>query len=248
MHFQHIVRFGLAIGAFLVLAAGPAAAKSCSIATLDGTYGVLSSGNSGKNSPTAGVFRLVTDGQGKVTGTGTLSDNGTIENETFSGTYTVAKNCTGTMALVDQNKIHADYNFIFDEGNSHFEFIRTDSGYNESGEGETLGTSSCSLSTKAIFANRTREFGSFLVDIVGQLTLSGTGNANAIETFSINGALQTAKMTGTYTLSSDCTGTVTLSASGITYHFALLAVGAQKTLMLIDTDSNNINAGIANAQ
>ena len=248
-------RYGICIGmanlACLFLASAPAAAKSCNNATLNGAYGALYSGFfGGPKSPTGAIFRLVADGQGNVTGTGTQSDNGTIEAETVTGTYSISKNCTGTMALIDQNDVHADYNFVFDEGNDHVEFVRTDATVNESGEGAALGTATCGFPAKAkrIFANRSREIGTFLVDIVGQVTFDGKGNASAIETFMINGALQTAKMSGTYSVNPDCTGTITLKAGSDTYDFAIVAVDNQQTLLLIDTDPTNINVGIAHAQ
>ena len=79
--------------------------KECSTATLRGSFGFTSTGTLlALPAPSAGPFaeigRQTFDGTGDNTeGTATLSANGNINHVTFSGTYEVSPNCTGSMTL-----------------------------------------------------------------------------------------------------------------------------------------------------
>ena len=80
--------------------------KECSNATLRGSFGFSSTGTLlAIPAPSAGPFaeigRQTFDGTGDNTeGTATLSANGNINHVTFSGTYAVSPDCTGSMTLV----------------------------------------------------------------------------------------------------------------------------------------------------
>ena len=80
--------------------------KECSNATLRGSFGFTSTGTLlAIPAPSAGPFaeigRQTFDGTGDNTeGTATLSANGNINHVTFSGTYAVSPDCTGSMTLV----------------------------------------------------------------------------------------------------------------------------------------------------
>ena len=84
----------LVLGMAATAQAGDAA---CSIAQAAGTYGFTTSGTvAGVESRlSVGIFKA--DAAGNVTGKATSSTNGTITDETFSGTYTVNSDCTGTL-------------------------------------------------------------------------------------------------------------------------------------------------------
>jgi hypothetical protein len=79
--------------------------KECSNATLQGSFGFTSTGTLlALPPPSAGPFaeigRQTFDGTGDNTeGTATLSANGNINHVTFSGTYVVNPDCTGSMTL-----------------------------------------------------------------------------------------------------------------------------------------------------
>jgi hypothetical protein len=76
--------------------------------------------------------------------------------------------------------------------------------------------------------------------------LDNKGHATADETIVRNGTKQTAKMAGTYTINADCTGTITVSEAGTTFDFFFVAVDSQQRLLVIDTDPDNIDVGVAN--
>jgi hypothetical protein len=74
------------------------AQEECS--NLEGSYGFSRSGTAGSGAiSAAAVGVLVFDGAGNVTGHDTTSVNGNIIRRTFSGTYTMNPDCTGSMTV-----------------------------------------------------------------------------------------------------------------------------------------------------
>lgn len=84
--------------------------EACTAQTLGGRYGFTGQGFfTGSNTlpapiaafvPAADVGNFVSDGRGNISGSDTLSDGGQIIPRTFTGTYTVNSDCTGSTALV----------------------------------------------------------------------------------------------------------------------------------------------------
>jgi hypothetical protein len=101
---------------------------TCSEATLRGTYLFAYQGVEIKDNdhvPFATAGYEVYDGKGNVSGIATTSVEGEVSrNETFSGTYTVNEDCTGTSTYTDGT--HYD-EFIAPDG-SMFTFVQTDPG------------------------------------------------------------------------------------------------------------------------
>jgi hypothetical protein len=109
------------------VAAG-AAAATCSVATLDGTYLFAYQGFTVKGNP-RGPFALagfeVYDGQGNVLSVSTSSSNGKIDrNVRTKGKYTVNANCTGSVRYSDGTH----YDQFLAPGGSTFVFIQTNPG------------------------------------------------------------------------------------------------------------------------
>lgn len=88
--------------ATLVLSVTATAQAACSLARAAGTYGFSDSGTIVGVGPrvAAGIFTLDTAGN-LLNGKATSSLNGTIAEETFSGTYTVNSDCTGTFNNIE---------------------------------------------------------------------------------------------------------------------------------------------------
>jgi hypothetical protein len=91
------------LAAFSLAGLSPAAeARSCSTVKTAGNYGFTLSGV--VNPPTgavpiAAVGRATLDSNGNVSGTEARSVGGGFADETFTGTYTVNADCTGTTTL-----------------------------------------------------------------------------------------------------------------------------------------------------
>jgi hypothetical protein len=81
----------------------PAAAVPCSWARVAGSFGYTTSGfvatPSGTFVPVAIAGRIVFDAHGNVTGTQTRSLAGSALDETYTGTYTVNPDCTGSFTV-----------------------------------------------------------------------------------------------------------------------------------------------------
>jgi hypothetical protein len=108
---------------FLVVApTGNAQGRTCSNLTLKGTFADNDTGfltaPPAMAGPFAGVNRETFDGNGTMTGAGTVSLNGNIVPQTFKGTYTVNPDCTGTYTI--QNSLGLTIHGFFviaDSGN-----------------------------------------------------------------------------------------------------------------------------------
>jgi len=79
--------------------------RVCSEASLQGSFGFLSTGNlNALPAPLAGPFvevgRQTFDGRGNTDGTATASANGNLRHFTLQGTYVVNPDCTGSMTLL----------------------------------------------------------------------------------------------------------------------------------------------------
>jgi hypothetical protein len=80
---------------------------ACSNRSVAGTYGYTTTGTRLGIGPVAGVGVSTLDRNGDVSGKQTVSFNGVIANETYTGTYTVNSDCTGTATLVVSSSIPA---------------------------------------------------------------------------------------------------------------------------------------------
>lgn len=95
------------------------AAPRCSNANLTGGYGFNVSGIAANGVQYSLVGRFVADGKGGVTGTSTQSVNGAISRPTFTATYTVNADCTGTTNITFDFGLTTPLDFIIvDDGKS----------------------------------------------------------------------------------------------------------------------------------
>jgi|SRR5882672_4342724 len=196
----------------------------------------------------AAVGQFTADGNGHLTGSQTVSQNGVIGTQTYTGTYSVAANCTGSLNLNITGGGTASATFVLDNLKKGAQIIDTDSGTVADGFGLVQGVVTCGLTgKKAIFAANL--FGKIPntgpIAYVAQLTLDGKGNVHGSGTFDVNGAIVTAPtIAGTYTENVDCTGTLQITPSGFsTLNFNFVVVNAGKEILLIETDNNTIVAG-----
>jgi hypothetical protein len=89
----------LLITLFALSAASAARAsdtRSCSTASIAGKFGFTTTGSIPSIGPVAATGLFTQDASGNITGTQTRSLNGDIADETFTGTATVNRDCTGT--------------------------------------------------------------------------------------------------------------------------------------------------------
>jgi len=97
----------------LLLSIAPAALadgqhRSCSLRSVSGSFGYVTSGTRNGIGPIAGVGALTFTDNGLVLdGKQTVSFGGTIATETYSGTYTVDEDCRGSFTVVVTSSVPA---------------------------------------------------------------------------------------------------------------------------------------------
>jgi hypothetical protein len=114
----------------LALAAAPAAkasTRTCSNATLRGTYSDLDTGTIVGLGPFAGVNVDSFDGKGNLTISGISSVDGSVFPGAESGTYQVNSDCTGTYT-VSGGGITVDAFFVIEDDGKELKIVITDPG------------------------------------------------------------------------------------------------------------------------
>lgn len=110
------------------------AQDNCSAQTLNGPFGFHVSGtNIVRQVGFAIVGRFEANGNGKFTGSGTESTGGKVGKISFSGTYTVNADCTGSAVFTFENGAVAHLDFVLVDGGSEALIIDSDDGTIESG-------------------------------------------------------------------------------------------------------------------
>jgi hypothetical protein len=107
----------------------------CSNASLTGAYGFTLSGNNISASVAYSVMgRFESSGAGTFTGDATESVNGLVVRNSFTGTYAVNSNCTGSAVLTFGGGENSGLDFTIVADGNEVLLIDTDSGTNETGK------------------------------------------------------------------------------------------------------------------
>ena len=240
----------------LAITTVPTAHAACTNASLTGVYGIVFNGLNGQGQPTTGVFQFTSNGAGTLTaGTAYQSTDGTITpppGVSFTGTYMVVKNCTGTATITPIDP-PGGYNFVLDNGNKGSYWFNTDSGKTRGGYAVAQGLATCTdLGVKHTYAIEATGIIVCTGNVVyvGQLVLNGTGGITAGSTLStsVNGAITSDEpiTSGTYSINSNCIGTASITLkNSTTMNFDLIVVDGGKELMVMESDSGTVVSGLA---
>ena len=101
--------------------------EKCSLATLTGDYLFAQDGLEG-GKPFAQAGKESYDGAGHVKGVSTSSTNGTIKRGTYTATYTMKADCTGTLTITDSAKKTYHYDVFTTPGGNEAVWVQTDYG------------------------------------------------------------------------------------------------------------------------
>ena len=104
------------------------ATTGCTLATIEGNYGVLATGTAPGYSTRTGIFTLY--GTGKFMDDYTQSYNGAITSGTFSGTYTLGSSCSVKIKLPYKGYIYTYAGVVVTNGNE-IDLISTTPSTNE---------------------------------------------------------------------------------------------------------------------
>src|SRR5215472_16860190 len=233
---MNFLRISSPVLLFAVAIAVPASA--CSDATMNGVVGFLVG---------AAVGQFTADGAGHISaGSQTVSNKGVISKQTFTGTYSVAANCTGKLTLNFTGGGMATANFVIDNVGKGAQIIDSGSGTLASGFSLAQGVVTCGLTgqKQTFAANLIGGKSGVHVAYVAQVILNGKGGVSGSGTFNVNGAITAATITGTYTETSHCLGTMKITPSGLgAMNFNFVVVAAGDEILLLETDANTVVAG-----
>src|ERR1700730_12995205 len=197
------------------------AAEGCGVRSLHGAYGyafqgqVIPPGTTEFDTAIAG--RIVFNARGGLSGYEWDSTNGFQETLTFTGSYAVEPDCTGTAALVNSNGRTDHITLGLVEGGQEFNFTVIDPGVVLTGLAVRQGISHCTDRSLSGVFNAAEQGSDFTAAGVenGDDSLFFTihydrlGHAFGSSTLSINGFSYSDTFTGTYHVNPDCTGTAT---------------------------------------
>ena len=110
--------------------------KTCDASALKGAFGYRLSGFAydaqGYMYILGAAGRLVSEGDGNAKGAHTYSFDGTIVKQQYTGTYTVAKDCTGSITLTAGSSV-MHFDFVIVNNGLEAELVQTDPGYSMTG-------------------------------------------------------------------------------------------------------------------
>jgi hypothetical protein len=233
-----------------------AAWATCSNASLSGTYGFVDGGTDSSGTPTTIVGQATFDSTtATFTGTETISQDGVVGSVSFTGTYAMASNCTGTGTVTVSKKTNP-ISFVVTSAGVLFVNGQTDA--TTGGLGVAKGSPTCTnAGVKGSFGFQTT--GVFLagapatgpVHFIGELALSvnasGDGEISGHIAGSEDGTIFTfaeEPVTGSYTVATDCRGTATLTPSGRSeMHFSFVVVDGGKEMLAVETDAHTVVSG-----
>lgn len=221
-----------------LVAVNAASAATCNNASVTGVWGYLVG---------AAVGQFTSDGSGGLTGSQTVSNNGVIIPQTYTGSYSVSPKCTGTFTINFTGGGSAHASFVLDNGRKGAQIMNTDAGTVAGGFGLVQGVVTCGLTgMKTTFAANL--FGKIPstgpIQYLAQVALDGIGHISGTGTFDVNGTIVPAAISGTYTENAGCTGTLQMMRTGLsTLNFNFVVVNGGKEIVLIETDANTIVVG-----
>lgn len=193
---------------------------------------------------------MTADGNGNLSGSATLSQAGHIQSETFTGTYTVNSDCTGTVTTIDSNG-PAHFSIDIVDNGQQILFIESDAGVAVSGSAKPQATN---CTTQTVSGSYGYAITGWTFDSSGKgwgyaesgkVVADGAGGLSSVATASQQGTIARGTLSGTYSVNSDCTGTVTFSNSGGQLNFVVVASGRE--VDYVETQNNTVISGLATA-
>jgi len=209
--------------------------------------------------PYSAIGVEMSDGNGNVTGTYTDSTNGTPGGGSYSGTYTIASDCSGNETVTIKPSIGSQFTtsstFQISAGGRTGLNAKSTSGYVMSGQSyrdAAQGSAQCSAASLAggyDFLTSGTIQGS-PVTKVGQLTLNDNGGVRFNATLNLQSASGTTLNTGTgsFSVAANCAGTITINRDdGFTDIFDFV-VEQGGGLLLLEPDNTENTVGRAEPQ
>jgi len=239
----------------------------CSAATLSGVYTFNATGFTLATNSVSGIANgaglLQFDGQSHMTANvSTVTGGATTSALSLSGSYTLSSNCTGSAALTDSNSHSFVLSFTIysvTAANTNFfaslaqagNLLMIGGGHSPYAQppGGTCGTSSLNGAYSLTLSGRgISEAGNFTGSYqgIGMATFDGNGNVTLAGTANTNlGQGNAFSYTGTYSLPSNCSGTLTIATTG-TATFTLVVWDSGSQFDIVGSDATYVYSGSGN--
>jgi hypothetical protein len=202
------------------------AQQTCSLGTLKGNYIFAYDGfnvmgpTMTDRLPFASAGHETYKGNGEVNGITTTSVNGVVTTVAYSGTYTVAPDCSGTTTLTDENDVTTHYRIVIQPDGLVVGYVGTDSNVVTAGYESRRTTSQgpCSKVTLRgtyIYANDGFDTGGGVstqrspFSQAGVEVYAGDGTMSGSVTANHNGDVSEVDYDGSYTIDDSCAGQIT---------------------------------------
>jgi hypothetical protein len=231
-----------------VLALGLAAWGQCSNANVTGKYGYAGGGLDKGGNPIRILGYFNATGKGTFKGNETGSDNGSIvTNLPVTGTYSVNSDCTGSGTIKPKGGTVNHFSLVVLSGGKNLQFVITDAPNVQAGTAQAQGKATCTVA--GMKGNFGIEAGGVFLGVGavafdGLFTLDGKGTVSGTESGSIAGSIFTKQpVSGTYTVTSFCTGTMTLTVDNQTEHTSFVVTNGGQSLQVVETDANTVVSG-----
>lgn len=235
---------------------------SCTTSMVNGSYfyilaGTVSSG--GADVPYAELGELVAEGSGNVSGQSFTNVNGHAETYTLTGTYSVQANCTGSITLRVNSQLTNALTFqVINNAQAMLVAISNGgevvtgkayrltagSGTPQCGNGSLSGVYGYVLTGAAAAVSG----GSYFYSDTGQMAADGKGNLTSSSVSNVGGTFSNISATGTYSITSQCEGTATITTPSATsnYEFAIAQDG--QVVLFLETDTGTTVSGTGQPQ
>jgi uncharacterized protein (TIGR03437 family) len=251
----------LGLSAIVLMPAGAQTISggACSTADLNGQYAFTFTGRAVSAAGSlSGTFQsnglAPFDGAGKVSFSVTANTNVAAGKAlTYSGTYSVGTNCTGTVAITSGGGL--TLNLVEWSGGNQVNLAGSDATYNYTGSASPNPglCSTASLSGPYTYtASGSTLSGSTITgvgDESGMLQFDGAGNVSATYNSNLGGTAAGATATGTYSVNSTCvgSGTMTDTTGKTTALNFTLTNAASSAVNMLEAGSTFVRTGTAHS-
>ena len=262
-------QIGMLVMAFLALpglagcngGSQSSAQQGCSLETLKGNYIFAYDGfnvmgpTMADRLPFASAGHETYSGTGEVTGIATTSVNGVVTTAAYSGTYTVAPDCSGTTNLTDENNVNTHYDIVIQQNGLAVGYVGTDSsvvtaGYESRRAGAQGACTVATLRGTYIYANDGFETGGGVstqrspFSQAGVEVYQGDGTMSGSVTANSNGDVRHVDYDGTYALDGTCAGQITSAGAGQEpLHFVIYVDPTGNQFAFVRVGADVVNAG-----
>ncbi|MEO8602096.1 MAG: hypothetical protein ABI629_05925 [bacterium] len=240
------------------------AQSGCSVRSLQGAYiyaldGFSISGDTGsQRTPFAQSGRELFKGDGTMSGVGVGNFNGNVVHVAYTGTYTVAADCSGAVTFTDAAAAVSHYDIALQDDGAAFGFVQTDPNVVTAAFERRRTTSDKPCSQATLKGNYVYAGDGFVIAgggstqrmpfaTAGREVYGGDGTISGNDTTSTNGVVERTAYTATYTVNADCSATYVYD-NDPTNPYALFLDPSGREFAYVATAATRVAAGYERRQ